>query len=151
VRRTPRNPPNAAPHDLRHPLESPLRPRLGPERPHRRTVSYDLLPRELAKAALAYAAHQSARCAHPAAYGDCACGDDEFRRQAHLALGHELCPGCLGAKEVVVDRPPHGPDWEPCPHCDGLGNVPPEHRGDEFGEDGVELGVGAPGASPGAP
>jgi hypothetical protein len=89
-------------------------------------VSSELLPRDLAKAALAYAAHQSARCAHPALHGDCSCDDDEFRRQAHLALGHELCPRCLGAKEVVVDDVPDGPRWQACPHCDGLGNVAPE-------------------------
>ena len=103
----------------------------------------EILVRDLSRAALAYAAHQSARCAHLPLDRDCACSEDEFRRQAHLARGHRLCPTCLGAREVVVHEPPARPHWVTCAECSGLGNVdpdPPEgEQGDGEAEDGDAL------------
>jgi hypothetical protein len=106
-------------------------------------LTEEILVRDLSRAALAYAAHQSARCAHLPLYGDCACDEDEFRRQAHLARGHRLCPNCLGAREIVVHEPPARPHWATCAVCSGLGNVdpePPEGDGDDDkdAEDGAD-------------
>jgi hypothetical protein len=104
----------------------------------------EILVRDLSRAALAYAAHQSARCAHLPLDRDCACDEDEFRRQAHLARGHRLCPRCLGAREVVVHEPPVRPRWVTCEECAGLGNVDPPETvdGEAVDEDGLPLAPG---------
>jgi DnaJ-class molecular chaperone len=105
----------------------------------------EILVRDLSRAALAYAAHQSARCAHLPLDRDCACSEDEFRRQAHLARGHRLCPTCLGAREVVVHQPPARPHWVTCAECAGLGNVdpdPPEGEDDESEDREALLALG---------
>jgi hypothetical protein len=109
----------------------------------------EILVRDLSRAALAYAAHQSARCAHLPLDRDCACSEDEFRRQAHLARGHRLCPSCLGAREVVVHEPPARPHWVTCAECAGLGNVDPDPPEGEEGVD--EDGLALPFPDDGAP